>query len=220
MKHKRITSTLTAAVLSAALLAAPASAAAQTARFTDLAGHPAQEIIERYAEQGIINGTGEDLFEPDRTLMRCEMSAILDRYFSYTAMSPNTFPDLQEGKWYYECMLRLNAAGIVVGDTYGIRPEDTLRWDEALVMFCRAFRVTPRFDVSAPWPVAPWAESYVAALYEGGFLPSELPELTSPFTRAEAVIILDSLATGTGSGGAGSGAERSEEHTSELQSPR
>ena len=67
MKHRRSTA-LTAAILSAALLAAPASAA-RTARFTDLAGHPAQEIIERYADLGIINGVGENMFVPDRTLM-------------------------------------------------------------------------------------------------------------------------------------------------------
>ena len=96
MKSKRPITVLTAAALSASLLAAPAAASAGP-RFTDIAGHPAQEIIEKYAGRGIINGVGENTFEPDRTLTRAEMCTILDRVFTYVTMAPNTFPDLQEG---------------------------------------------------------------------------------------------------------------------------
>lgn len=213
-KNRRIICALTAAMLSVSLLAAPArageiappsadgetslqvSAGETSPRFTDIIGHPAQEIIELYAEKGIVNGVGADTFEPDRALKRSEMCAILDRVFSYEAMSPNTFPDLLEDKWYYECVLRLNAAGVILGDETGVRPEDTLRWNEALLMYCRAFHVEPRSDVVSPWPAQSWVQDYVAALYARGCLPDGVPDLNSPFTRADAVILLDRLLMG------------------------
>ena len=88
MKFKRAVSALTAAVLTAVLLAAPASAGAETeAAFRDIEGHPAQEVIEKYAGLEIINGVGDGLFQPDRTLTRAELSAILDRAFSYRGIT-------------------------------------------------------------------------------------------------------------------------------------
>ena len=192
MKFRRPTA-LTAAALSAALLLAPAGASA-TSRFTDTAGHPAEAVIDRYAGLGIVCGVGGNLFEPDRTLTRAELCAILDRTFSYKERSPNTFPDLAEGEWYYDSMLRLNAAGIVVGDGSGIRPKDTVRWDEALCLMARAFGIA---DAGAgaylPFPAEDWARGQIAALYGLGCLPEGLWDLSTPFTRADTLVVLDKL---------------------------
>lgn len=203
MKFHRIIPALTASALAAALLLAPASAAAEP-RFTDIEGHPAQEVIERYAALEIVSGVGGDQFQPDRTLTRAELAAILDRTFSYTVQSPNTFPDLAEGEWYCGPMLRLNAAGIVVGDGSGIRPKDTVRWDEALCMMARAFGVTDApSDGYLPFPAEDWAWGQVAALYGMGCLPEGLWDLTAPFTRADTLVVLDKIVAVKGWNAAG-----------------
>lgn len=194
MKAHRALSLLASASLALSLTAAPASAA----RFVDTAGHPAEKLIDRYAALGIVKGVGGKQFQPDRALTRAELSVILDRLFSYKTMSDNTFSDLEEGTWYYKPMLRLNAARVVFGDGGLIRPQDTVRWDEALTMLSRAFGIRQLHDVELPFPVAGWARGYIAALYTAGYLPEELPDLTAPFTRADTLTVLDNIVSGLG----------------------
>jgi len=205
MKFKRVVSALTAAALAAVLLAAPASAAT-TPAFRDIEGHPAQEVIEKYAGLGIVNGVGDDLFEPDRTLTRAELSAILDRTFSYQAQyNPNYFPDLWYGEWYYDCMLRLNAAGILLGDDMGlIRPNDTVSWQEALTMLARSFGIQPRTDVYMPYTVSEWALGTISAMYAAGYLPMDrYLDFSAPFTRADTLVVLDNIVSDLGWSAAG-----------------
>lgn len=203
MKSKRPITVLTAAVLSASLLAAPAAASADP-KFADIAGHPAQEIIEKYAGLGIVSGVGGGLFEPDRTLTRAELCTVLDRIFTYQVQSPNPFADLREGEWYYNSVLRLHAAGIVRGDGSGFRPLDTVRWDEALIMIAQAFGIEPlSTDLELPFAVDDWAKGYIAAIYTAGYLPEGTPELHTPFTRADTLVFLDRLISGLGWSAAG-----------------
>ena len=203
MNCKRTVSALTAAVLSAVLLAAPASAESKSV-FQDIEGHPAQEVIEKYAGLEIVNGVGDGLFEPDRTLTRAELSAVLDRTFSYQVQNPNTFPDLGAGDWYYDCMLRLNAAGILLGDEQGlIRPNDTVSWEEALTMMARAFGIAERTDVYLPWPAQDWAVGYLSAMYAAGYIPYGYVESSAPFTRADTLMVLDKIVSDLGWSAAG-----------------
>lgn len=187
MRPKRFFSALLAALLTAGLCASPAAAAS----FTDTEGHEAEEAIELFTRLEILRGDGEGHFLPDASITRGDLCTILDRVFIYTETAPNTFPDLDETKWYAQPMLRLNALGIILGDGDGIRPLDTIRWDEALVMIARAFGLEEQPEQELPWPAEPWAAGYIGAMYAAGYLPERELELTAPFTRADTVTVLD-----------------------------
>lgn len=197
MRAKKILSVLSAAALAAALCTMPA----QAARFTDTVGHPASAAIDQFARLKIVEGVGGGRFSPDRSINRAEMCAILDRIFTYGETAENTFPDLDEGAWYAGYMLRANAAGVILGDPVGIRPRDTIRWDEALVMIGRAFGLEERPEVELPVPVKSWARGYIGTMWEEGYF-SEL-DPGADFTRADAVTVLDKVVSDVGWSAAG-----------------
>ena len=130
MKPVKFLSACLSGALALGLCLAPAGAAS----FTDTVGHVAEEAISLFADLKILEGDGNGHFFPDQSITRGDLCTILNRVFTYTESVPNTFPDLDESMWYAEPMLKLCAAGIVQGDGTGIRPLDTIRWDEALVM--------------------------------------------------------------------------------------
>ena len=49
--------------------------------FSDMAGHWAFKEIEAAAEAGLVKGTADSLFEPDKALTREQMVVLLDRIF-------------------------------------------------------------------------------------------------------------------------------------------
>lgn len=200
MKPKKILTILLAAALSVSLCQTPA---AEAASFKDTAGHQAEEAIDLFATLKILEGDGNGHFFPDQAISRGDMCTILDRVFTYTQTVPNTFPDLDETMWYAEPMLKLNALGIILGDGSGIRPLDTIRWDEALVMIARAFGITEQPDTPLPYAVDEWAHGYIAAMGAAGYLPSDQIDPTAAFTRADTVTILDNVIDDLGWSAAG-----------------
>ena len=77
--------------------------------FTDIAGHWARNEINRAASYGWVNGVGDGIFAPDRTITRAEAIAIINRVLGRL---PETADDLLPGmktwpdnadrdKWYY-----------------------------------------------------------------------------------------------------------------------
>lgn len=194
MKPVRFLSACLAAALSAGLCLAPVSAAS----FTDTIGHEAEAAIDLFATLKILEGDGNGHFFPDQSITRGDMCTILDRVFTYTETVPNTFSDLDESMWYAAPMLKLNAAGIVQGDGNGIRPLDTIRWDEALVMIARAFGISEQPDGVLPFQVDAWAHGYVSALLSAGYLPSDQIDPAAPFTRADTVTVLNNIVSDLG----------------------
>ena len=199
MKPVKFLSACLSGALALGLCLAPAGAAS----FTDTVGHVAEEAISLFADLKILEGDGNGHFFPDQSITRGDLCTILNRVFTYTESVPNTFPDLDESMWYAEPMLKLCAAGIVQGDGTGIRPLDTIRWDEALVMIARAFGIEEQPDGVLPFPVDSWAAGYVSALLSAGYLPSDQIDPAAPFTRADTVTILNNIISDLGWSSAG-----------------
>ena len=173
--------------------------AAVSVSFTDTVGHPAEEAIRTFASLGILSGDGTGNFNPDNTIIRGDMCTLVTRIFTYTEVSENPFLDLDPAKWYAEPMLQLHAAGIIQGDGAGyVNPTAAITWEEALVLFSRAFGFEERFDVLLPYEdagsISPWSLGYISTLYADGYLP-ETAALNpkQPFTRADAVTILNNI---------------------------
>ncbi len=195
MNPKKLICPVLALALATGLYAPSASAS----QFTDTVGHYAESAIHTFASLGIVQGYGNGQFDPTRPISRGDMCTILSRVFTYTNQAENIFIDLEESLWYAKPMLQLHAAGIIQGYGNGlIKPLNTITWEEALVMIARAFGFEETLDMDLPYEdrhlVSPWAIGRITALYAGGYLHANpLLNPQEPFTRADIVVILDSI---------------------------
>ncbi len=78
----------------------------------------AEEAIIALTEQGILNGVGDNLFAPDKTITREEYTAMLERAFLISAERAKIeFSDVLNGAWYYDSVAKALGAGIVNGES-------------------------------------------------------------------------------------------------------
>lgn len=70
-------------------------------KFTDTAGHWAENIIERWQNSGYISGYPDGSFKPDEPVTRAELSRVLASAFDLTESEMPDYSDVREDKWYY-----------------------------------------------------------------------------------------------------------------------
>ena len=179
-------------LISAALLI---SVSAPILGFYDTSRHWAESEIERWSELGLIQGS-DGLFRPDDPITRGEMAVIADRLMRYRAAAQNSFHDLDQS-WYTEAVLKTNAAGVMQGDGYNMRPRDFISRQEAAVMLCRALGIAESYGTT-PFAddaiIASWSKPYVKALGEHGFISGVGDNRFAPtdnITRASVIKLLD-----------------------------
>lgn len=140
--------------------------------FTDVSGHWGQIAIEKWSEQGIVNGYN-GLFRPDDSITRGEMAVILNNLMDYQVAATNTFPDLKAGQFYTDAILKANASGIILGDGVTVRPLDKITREEAAVMFSKAFAVpeaSSEMNFSDVSSISVWAKNAVAGMAAKGYV--------------------------------------------------
>jgi spore germination protein YaaH len=117
--------------------------AGRTPVFSDTAGHWAFAEIESAAACGLVKGTGNGIFEPDKALTREQMVVLLDRIIDtgtpverifFSDVTPETSP------WAYESINRMAAAGLVSGFPDGLfRPGDIMSRGQIAVLMTRIY---------------------------------------------------------------------------------
>lgn len=93
--------------------------------FSDLDNtHWAYNSIKKLVSKGIVSGTGEKTFEPDRNIKREEFVKILVGAFSIEEATENvSFTDVKKEEWYYPYIKNAFSKGIVTGidnNSFGI----------------------------------------------------------------------------------------------------
>ncbi|MBU5626993.1 S-layer homology domain-containing protein [Oscillibacter sp. MSJ-2] len=180
-----------------ALLAALLLGSAQ-ASFTDTEGHWAYSAISKWSEQyGIIKGYENGTFQPNSSITRGAFSVILDRVMHYqTTSAAETFTDTL-GTWCESEVLKLNAAGVMLGNEGRALIWDTISRQEAVTMVARAFGIPEAEEESAyadAGHISDFAKGYVAAMAR--YLTDTGENLFRPrdaITRAEVVSLLDNM---------------------------
>ena len=110
--------------------------------FPDIAGHANQPAIEALISRGIINGTGENSYAPDKSMTRAEFSTIVVKALGLKPKANNVFKDVPAGKWYAGYVGTAYTYGIVSGKSAtGFDPEGTITRQEAASMVARAARL-------------------------------------------------------------------------------
>ncbi len=194
---KRVLTTLLALLLILGI--APMNAFAAETRYNDTYGHWAAPAIERWSDYGVLSGYA-GLFRPDDSITRAEFATVLYKVIGYTAQGANQFSDVDSGKWYYEAVAKLAAAGIMLGSDGKARPEDDITREEAAALISRAFSIPENTADPKPFgdaaTISAWAAGYVGGLHAEGYITGKPGNVFDPranITRAEAVTILDNM---------------------------
>ena len=105
--------------------------------------------VEWAAEQGLVQGVGNDNFAPGRAITREEMAVMLHNYavsrdISLSQGTAQTFADQDNiSSWAVDGVLAIQAAGIIMGRPDGrFAPRDTATRAEVAAIFARFLEVT------------------------------------------------------------------------------
>lgn len=194
MKRIRLPKWLACAALSTGLLMTGAGA------FSDTEGHWAEWAINKWSEDyQIIQGYEDGTFRPDNSITRGAFAGILDRFMHFVEVAPaETFSDTS-GSYWEEQILKLNAAGVYLGNNGKALAGESITRQQAVAMIARAFKIEaevidlPYTDVDR---IADYARPAVAEMTFRGYLNDSVGgdfRPTDPITRAEIVNIFANM---------------------------
>lgn len=116
--------------------------------FLDTAGHWAFKEIEAAAEAGLLKGTADGIFEPDKALTREQMVVMLDRIIATETPAQGTpaaetfFSDVtpESAPWSFDAIGRMGAAGLISGFPDGMfHPGDIMSRGQIAVLMVRIY---------------------------------------------------------------------------------
>lgn len=194
MKRMKLPKWLICVILSAGLMMTGAGA------FSDTEGHWAEWAIDKWSEEyQIIQGYDDGTFRPDNSITRGAFAGILDRFMHFVETAPaDTFSDTAGAYWEDE-ILKLNAAGVYLGNNGKALAGDSITRQQAVTMIARAFKIgaevtdLPYTDADR---IAEYARPAVAEMTVRGYLNDSVGgdfRPTDPITRAEIVNIFGNM---------------------------
>ena len=166
-------------------------------RYRDTARHWAQPYVCAVTEQGLMNGVGNDCFDPEGTLNRAMLATILWRASGSPAADGGSFSDVPTGQWYSTAVSWAQQSGIVQGvGENRFAPMDSITREQLAVMLWRASGSPGSTQSLAAFPDAgtcsDWASTALAWAVERGILNGMDGRLApgGTATRAQAAAML------------------------------
>ncbi|OMF02222.1 MULTISPECIES: S-layer homology domain-containing protein [Paenibacillus] len=115
------------------------------ATFSDVSSHWSRVDVQDLASRLIVQGTGENVFAPDRSITRAEFTAVLLRglgLHSPRSTEAASFTDVNTGSWYEDEVQTAVSYGLISGyadDSF--RPNNEISRAEALTIVSRAMKL-------------------------------------------------------------------------------
>ncbi|WP_161956449.1 leucine-rich repeat protein [Metasolibacillus fluoroglycofenilyticus] len=126
------------------------------ASFTDTTKHGAKDAIEYVKAQGLFQGTTATIFNPNGTITRAQMAAVVVRWMEQQGeeLASNTtlsFTDVKANHWATEQIAKVNALGIMTGtsDTT-FNPEGALTRAQAVKVLNQLFEREVQTSTQSP----------------------------------------------------------------------
>ncbi|WP_339242130.1 S-layer homology domain-containing protein [Paenibacillus sp. FSL R5-0517] len=113
--------------------------------FSDVTSHWSRDDVQDQASRLIVQGTGENVFAPDRSITRAEFTAVLLRglgLHSPISTEATSFTDVKTGSWYEDEVQTAVSYGLISGyadDSF--RPNSEISRAEALTIVSRAMKL-------------------------------------------------------------------------------
>jgi hypothetical protein len=149
--------------------------------FDDVKGTWAEKAITELAERGIVSGTGNNKFSPERNVTRGEFITMLMNALNIDADVSETeqFADVNGSMYYSEQILKARALGIAEG--YGnndFKPSNEITRQEMFALIYRALKVTGGIETAENYKlsytdsdnVSDYAKESIASLTSAGFV--------------------------------------------------
>ncbi len=193
---KKITSTFFIALMLAFML----SVTAMADSYSDMPSDYSATAMQNAVDNGLLSGA-DGLLMPEENLTRAQLGAIVVRAFGASEMADlGEFPDVMQGEWYYDSLgAALHMKALVGGDGL-MRPDDAVTRQEAFVVLARVFGIeaddTAALDAfSDKSDVAPWAQSAIAAMVEGGYVQGADGKINplDNISRKDFAVVMDNL---------------------------
>lgn len=168
------------------------------ANFSDISGHWAKSVIEKWSDKGVIQGF-EGKFNPNNSITRGDMAVILNKLMNYQDKGENEFSDMEDDAYYADSVLKLNAAGIMFGSDGRVRPTEFITREEAFVMLDRIYKFTGEADstgFSDEAEISDWAKKAILAMCENKIINGNDGKINPKLniTRAEIIQLLENIA--------------------------
>lgn len=177
-------------------------------RFSDLAGHWAEEDIRRLSAKHIVGGMSESSFGPGQAATRAQCAALLVRALNLPeSKAALAFTDVHESAWYTGDVAAAARAGIIKGTAAGaFSPDKHITRAELAVMISRiiegeqglkepeANKVLAEYTDAGKIPA--WARAGMALAAETGIIRGRTAETIVPegiINRAEVAVIIGRL---------------------------
>ena len=172
------------------------------AEYQDTQGHWAESYINKWSDNGVIQGDG-GYFRPDDAITRGEVAQVTQNLIGYVNKATNTFTDVAASDWYSDAILRLVEAGVLTGNGDGtMSPNNYMTREEAMTMLARAFGlqvqnsnagITQYADYQN---ISDFATGYVGVMTSSGYIGGYEDGTIRPkdyISRAEFVKIIDNM---------------------------
>lgn len=141
--------------------------------FADMIGYDwASEAVDLLAEYGIINGVGDNNYDPSGTLTRAALSKVMVLLAGESeSVYTGGFTDVAEGAWYAGYVEKAVELGIFTGMGDGtFAPESAVTKEQMLTVLLRALGYSEQMEdyaetVTVAGDISPWARSAVELAY-------------------------------------------------------
>lgn len=169
-----------------------------THEYVDLTSHWARKPIVEWSNQGVVTGTGNSLFEPNRPITRSEWAALLNRTFQIRSDASVSFSDVSEKDWYAKAVIDAVYSGYMRGFEDGtFRPKQELSREEAAVTINKLLKLEGTSEITKfkdHTSLHDWSEAEVNTVSTAGIIQGYEDGTFQPqkaLSRAEAIVILD-----------------------------
>lgn len=111
--------------------------------FTDVEGHWSKQAVNDMGSRLIIKGTDDSHFNPNATITRAELAAIMIRALGLSESGNSSkFTDVNANDWYAGAVAKAVEYGLIEGYRDGtFAPNQTISRQEALVILTRAMKI-------------------------------------------------------------------------------
>jgi len=174
--------------------------------FPDIKGHWAKDYIAEAKAKNIITGDEKGNFNPDKSVTRAELIAMLMRTIEGEEVSyDGIFSDVDSDDWYASVIAKALKLGIISEDTK-FRPNDRVTREEMCKMIVNVYTILggeadSESDISFAdgEEISPWAEEFVKKAVAAGLMNGMDENKFSPgsgATRAQAATVICRMLAG------------------------
>lgn len=179
--------------------------------FKDIETHWAKEAITDMGERLVLNGVGNENFEPNREITRAEFATIMIKALGLKPELANEpFHDIQNNAWYADYIAIASEYGIISGFGDGnFKPSNKITRQQAMTIIERTMKITGlKIEMNEETvnqlleeyrdsnKVAKWARNSIAACMKAGIVSGKGNAQIAPgdnITRGEVAVMIQRM---------------------------